>query len=47
MKSVLARLLDAHRTLDAMVLRGERNLTLNHLRTLAGHLGVSADVFLA
>jgi len=43
----LARLLDVHRTLGAMILRGERKLTLNHVRTLARHFGVSADVFLA
>ncbi len=43
----LARLLRVHRTLGAMILRGERNLTLNHVRTLARHFGVSADVFLA
>jgi antitoxin component HigA of HigAB toxin-antitoxin module len=29
-----------------MILRGERTLTLNHVRTLARHFGVSADVFL-
>lgn len=43
----LARLLDIHRTLGAMILRGERKLTLNHVRTLARHFGVSADVFLS
>lgn len=43
----LARLLDVHRTLGAMILRGERKLTLKHVRTLARHFGVSADVFLA
>ena len=43
----LARLLDIHRTLGAMILRGERKLTLKHVRTLARHFGVSADVFLA
>lgn len=43
----LARLLEVHRTLGAMILRGERKLTLNHVRTLARHFGVSADVFLA
>ena len=42
-----ARLLDVHRTLGAMILRGERKLTLNHVRTLAGHFGVSADLFLS
>ena len=29
-----------------MILRGERKLTLNHVRTLAQYFGVSADVFL-
>jgi HTH-type transcriptional regulator/antitoxin HigA len=43
----LARLLSVHRTLGAMILRGERKLTLNHVRTLARHFGVSADVFLS
>jgi HTH-type transcriptional regulator / antitoxin HigA len=42
----LARLLDVHRTLGAMILRGERKLTLNHVRTLARHFDVSADLFL-
>ncbi len=42
----LARLLGVHRTLGAMILRGERKLTLNHVRTLARHFGVSADAFL-
>jgi len=41
----LARLLGVHRTLGAMILRGERKLTLNHVRTLARHFGVSADAF--
>jgi len=36
-KAILAQLSDARRTLGAMILRGERNLTLNHLRTLAWH----------
>jgi len=43
----LARLLDVHRTLGAMILRGERQLTLNHVRILAKHFAVSADSFLA
>ena len=43
----LARLLSVHRTLGAMILRGERQLTLNHVRTLARHFGVSADLFLS
>ena len=43
----LVRLLGVHRTLGAMILRGERKLTLNHVRTLARHFGVSADMFLS
>jgi antitoxin component HigA of HigAB toxin-antitoxin module len=43
----LARLLGVHRTLGAMILRGERQLTLAHVRTLAKHFRVSADLFLA
>ena len=43
----LARLLDVHRTLGAMILRGERRLTLGHVRTLARHFSVSADLFLS
>ena len=42
----LARLLDVHRTLGAMILRGERQLTLAHVRTLAKRFCVSADLFL-
>jgi len=43
----LARLLGVHRTLGAMILRGERQLTLAHVRTLAKRFKVSADLFLA
>lgn len=42
----LARLLGVHRTLGAMILRGERQLTLAHVRILAKHFSVSADLFL-
>ena len=42
----LSRLLAVHRTLGAMILRGERQLTLAHVRTLAKHFNVSADLFL-
>lgn len=42
----LARLLAVHRTLGGMILRGERQLTLAHVRTLAKHFSVSADLFL-
>lgn len=43
----LARLLGVHRTLGGMILRGERQLTLSHVRMLAKHFSVSADLFLA
>ncbi|MBM3881632.1 MAG: transcriptional regulator [Verrucomicrobia bacterium] len=43
----LARLLGVHRTLGSIILRGERKLTLNHVRTLTRHFGVAAEVFLA
>lgn len=42
----MARLLDVHRTLGGMILRGERKLTLAHVRTLAKRFRVSADLFL-
>lgn len=42
----LSRILDSSRNLGAMILRGERKLTFNHVRTLARYFGVSADVFL-
>ena len=43
----LSRLLGAHRTLGPMILRGERKLTLDHVRTLSEHFKVSAELFLA
>ena len=43
----LSRLLRSHRTLGAMILRGERKLTAEHIRALSSHFGVSADLFLA
>ena len=43
----LSRILGTSRNLGAMILRGERKLTLNHVRTLAKHFGISADLFLA
>jgi HTH-type transcriptional regulator/antitoxin HigA len=42
----LARLLEVHRTLGAMILRGERQLTLAHVQKLSNHFSVSADLFL-
>jgi HTH-type transcriptional regulator / antitoxin HigA len=43
----LSRLLGGSRNLGAMILRGERKLTLNHVRTLSRHFRVSADLFLS
>ena len=43
----LSRILDAHRTLGPMILRGERKLTAEHIRILSAQFGVSADLFLA
>jgi len=41
----LSRLLSGSRNLGAMILRGDRKLTLKHVRTLSRHFRVSADVF--
>ena len=42
----LSRILGVHRTLGPMILRGERELTLKHVKTLAKYFGVSADAFI-
>ena len=42
----LSRILGTSRNLGAMILRGERRLTLAHVRTLAKRFRVSADLFL-
>lgn len=42
----LSRLLGGSRNLGAMILRGERNLTLAHIRKLAAHFRVSSEVFI-
>ena len=42
----LSRILNGSRNLGAMILRGERNLTLAHIRKLAAHFKVGAEVFL-
>lgn len=42
----LSRLLGVSRNLGAMILRGERRLTLSHVRILARRFRVSADLFL-
>jgi len=43
----LSRLLGGSRNLGAMILRGERKLTLNHVRTLSRRFGVSAALFVS
>jgi antitoxin component HigA of HigAB toxin-antitoxin module len=40
------RLLGASRNLGAMILRGERKLTLAHIRKLAARFNVSPDLFI-
>jgi len=42
----LSRILGCSRNLGAMILRGERKLTLKHVRTLSRRFRVSADLFL-
>ena len=42
-----SRILGVSRNLGAMILRGERKLTLNHVRTLSRHFHVSSDLFLS
>jgi HTH-type transcriptional regulator/antitoxin HigA len=42
----LSKILGVHRTLGPMILRGERKLTLNHVKTLAKYFSVSADAFI-
>jgi len=44
--SDLSSLLQVHRTLGPMILRGERKLTLRHVKTLANRFGVSTDAFI-
>ena len=41
----LSKLLGVHRTLGPMILRGERKLTLKHVKKLANRFGVSTDAF--
>ena len=42
----LSRILSGSRNLGAMVLRGDRNLTLPHIRRLAAHFRVSPELFM-
>jgi HTH-type transcriptional regulator/antitoxin HigA len=45
--SDLARILDLHPSMGSKVLRGERSLTLDHVRALAARFGVRPDTFIA
>jgi HTH-type transcriptional regulator / antitoxin HigA len=42
----LSRILGGSRNLGTMILRGERNLTLAHVRKLAQHFRVSPELFI-
>jgi HTH-type transcriptional regulator/antitoxin HigA len=42
----LSRLLGGSRNLGAMILRGDRNLTLEHIRKLARYFKVSTELFI-
>ena len=42
----LSRILGGSRNLGAMILRGDRNLTLAHVRRLAVHFKVSPELFI-
>ena len=42
----LSRILGASRNLGAMILRGDRNLTVAHVRKLAAHFKVSPELFI-
>lgn len=42
----LSVLLDTSRNLGAMILRGERRLTLDHIRKLSAHFKVSPELFI-
>ncbi len=44
--SDLARLLGVHTSMGSKVLKGERSLTIEHVRKLSKHFSVSPDVFL-
>jgi HTH-type transcriptional regulator/antitoxin HigA len=41
----LSRILGGSRNLGSMILRGDRNLTLTHVRKLAAHFKVSPELF--
>jgi HTH-type transcriptional regulator/antitoxin HigA len=44
--SDLSKVLGVHRTLGPMILRGERKLTLKHVKALANYFAVSTDAFI-
>jgi HTH-type transcriptional regulator/antitoxin HigA len=44
--SDLARLLGVHPSMGSKILKGERSLTVEHLRTLAGRFKVRPDLFM-
>jgi HTH-type transcriptional regulator/antitoxin HigA len=44
--SDLARLLGVHVSMGSKILKGERSLTVEHLRKLAGRFKVSPEVFM-
>jgi HTH-type transcriptional regulator/antitoxin HigA len=44
--SALSRILGGSRNLGAMILRGDRNLTLAHVRKLAAHFKVNPELFI-
>ena len=42
----LSRLLGCDRSLGVRILNGERQLTVNHIQTLANHFGLPSQAFL-
>ena len=44
--SDLARLLGVHPSMGSKILRGERSLTVKHVRRLAARFGVSPEQFI-
>lgn len=44
--SALARLLGVHASMGSKILKGERSLTIGHLRTLSQHFKVSPQLFM-
>jgi antitoxin component HigA of HigAB toxin-antitoxin module len=42
----LSRVLGGSRNLGAMIFRGERNLTVDHIRKIAEYFQVSPEIFI-